>query len=91
MKDAHLYIQQVLDYLCTLAKEVMNLLPRLLLAVGPELEWSAPQKAKQKRKLAAKAKTQEKPAAYGEKQKVRVYARLYNTNGILMIRMGLND
>ena len=39
------------------------------------LEWSAPQKAKRKRKPAAKAKKQNKSA---EKQKVRINARLYN-------------
>ena len=39
------------------------------------LEWSAPQKAKRKRKPAAKANKQNKSA---EKQKVRINARLYN-------------
>ena len=42
------------------------------------LEWSAPQKAKHKRKPAAKAKKQNKSASKGEKQKVRISARLYD-------------
>ena len=42
------------------------------------LEWSTSQKAKPKRKPAAKANKQNKSAAKGEKQKVRINARLYD-------------
>ena len=42
------------------------------------LEWLSPQKAKQKRKPAAKAKKEKKSMAKGEKQKACINTRLYN-------------
>ena len=56
------------------------------------LEWLAPQKAKHKRKPAAKAKKQNKAAAKGEKQKDCIILCTVATCYILMIiRTNLND
>ena len=42
------------------------------------LEWLSPQKAKQKRKPAAKAKKEKKSMVKGEKQKACINTTLYN-------------